>query len=306
VPTIDLTVEEKIDAVSDSIFFKSIECIVCTNDMLFFSNSVFDNIVCTDHNFKLKRIIGTRGNGPNSLLGINQFAIHDSILCVLNDGNQRINLYDVNSGNIITETTIHSAHLSNRNRKSFDGIFWYSDTFGSDKPVSAYNIKHGTEELFGTGFEFSSAKQTAIRNKRLTVSNDSVIYVISDNLPVIETYSKETKQLTDSYDYSFFNIVKNEIKYRNTKDSADNEYFYLCYDTYITDSNLYILLVEVKDGYRVNKIIKFDITDRLKPVAIFHLPGKIYHTFCVSENDNCIFAFEYKSNCIEKLIIPKN
>jgi hypothetical protein len=307
IPTINLSVNKKVDAISDSIYFKDIDCMAFHNGLLFFTNPVFDNIVCTDHNFELRKIIGVRGKGPNNLLGIQQFAICDSVLCVSNGGNRRVNLYNINNGDIISEKKLtESVTMSWFYRIGFDGEFTYSGAYKAEKPFSAYNINDGAEKLFGENYTFSSKKQTSIRNDRYVFSSDSLIYAVSDNLPIIETYSKQTKQLIDKYDYSSINHVKEEMEFINSKKYADNEYATICNDIYLTDNNFYVLLTEIKEGFFINKIIKFYLEPSITPVAIYQLPGKIYHAFCVSETENCIFAFEYKSNSIEKLLLPTN
>jgi len=129
------------------------------------------------------------------------------------------------------------------------------------------------------------------------------LFVISDNLPLIEIFNKYTQQRIDIVDFSDVKQINKRMRMFNAREHADNEYTILSDDVYITQNSLYLLLNSRDENeLHVNEIIKFDILPTIKPVAIYKLPGDIYESFCVSEEDDKIYAFEYMENMIE--VIP--
>ena len=305
-PVYYLAESKQIDVIADTLLFVDINCLTFHDEELYFTNPVTDQIVSLDRNFNLKKILGKKGQGPNELLNIGQFAICDSLISVLNGSNGRINIFST-EGNIISEVSISKSILL------FDSNYRYcftgNDIIGSssiaDAPLSKYNIYTKEQTLFGKTHVFPTPKQTSIRNNRFTAKMDNRLIVVSDNLPFIEIYDSDNLEQSVQYDYSDIAQVRSSIQaIENKRDQTDNSYRRLCEDIYVANQHLYLLLIDYSnDDFNVNQIINFDIYPDIKPVCIYKLQGKYFTTFCISEEDGAIYAYHHTDNTLRVYLI---
>ena len=304
-PIYHLAESKQIDIIADTLLFNNINCLTFYNDKLYFTNPIYDQIISLDKNFDLKKIFGKKGKGPNELLGIGQFAMCDSLISVLNVANRRINVFSIDK-EIATEMPISNSILFESNYRY---CFIDTDIIGcssvAEAPLSKYNIHTKEQTLFGKTHQFSTSKQTSIRNNRFTAKIGNGFIVVSNNLPYIEIYNQDNLEQIVQYDYSNITQVKKSIQAIERKpDKEDNSYRHLCEDVYVTNQYLYILLINyTNNDFNVNQIIKFEIYPVIKPVAIYKLPGKYFKTFCISEEDGIIYAYHYTENTLGAYLI---
>lgn len=296
---------ESIDSVADSILFLSVKCLTADNENLYFTDTYSDRIICLNNgNFSLNYIIGNRGMGPKELLGINQFAIADSLITVLNGGNNRINIFK-KDGSLYHEYSLANLDIYFDTGYRFyferNKISGYSSLGAS--PLTTYAMDNQAQTFWGTKFEFASESQTAVRNGRHLGFFKGRYLSVSDNLPIIEIYDAHSHVLLDKYDYSQIPTVAKSLKQIAKKNTvASNSYFVICEDLYITNGHLYILIADYKDGYSVNEIIEFELEPIVKPKSILKLSGKVYSTFCINKGE--LYGYNSLDNAIEKFSLP--
>ena len=92
-PVYELTPIKEIDIIGDTLLFTSIRCLTFHENKIYFSNPVYDHIVCLDKDLNLVNMIGKKGKGANELLSIYHFSIEDSLIFLINSGNRRINIF---------------------------------------------------------------------------------------------------------------------------------------------------------------------------------------------------------------------
>jgi len=300
-PIVKLTREKSIDILSDSILFNNVECLTSNSNNLFFTNAFYDQIVRLDESLSLIKMMGERGEGPNMLLGINQFAIKDSLIAVLN-GNNRINIFNIN-GELVEEHSLVgvTTYLGTGHRFFFTGKEIIGSSSSAKKPLTIYNIYTKEQTFFGEKYEFSTSHQTAIRNDRFVCISKNQCIAVSDNLPFIEVYDLNTKELIEKYDYSKIKEIEKSLKAierKESQDSSPNSYYTLCRDICIVNDCLYLLFIDFSEGFEVNKIMKLELTPSIKPVSIIELSGKTYSSFCIS--DNFVYGYNSRENTIEQ------
>lgn len=257
-----------------------------------------------DKDLKLVRTIGKSGEGPGELFGINQFAINDSSIAVINGGNYRINIFKTN-GTLLKEYALVNQviYFHTLYRFLYNGTKLIGCSSLPDSPLTIYDIDTGKQVLFGEGYKYHSPIQNAIRNGRFISLFKNSYMVVSDNMPFIEIYDRSTNQLINKYNYSSVNCVNESLKaIENQKEQYENSYSNLCEDVYIDNENLYILVANFKDKYFVNEIIRFKLSPQIVPTAIIKLPGNIYSTFCIS--DTLLYAYNSSKNTLEKYTMP--
>jgi hypothetical protein len=245
--------------------------------------------------------MGKRGQGPNELLDIHQFAIKDSLVVVLN-GNNRINIFNIN-GELLEEHSLVdvSIRFGTGHRFYFNGKEIIGSSSLADNPLTIYNIYTREQTFFGEKYEFSTSEQTAIRNDRFICILKNKCIAVSDNLPFIEVYDLDTKKLIEKYDYSKIKEIEKSLKAIERKESQDsnsNSYYTLCRDICIVNDCMYLLFVNHGEEHRVDKIIKFELMPSIKPVSIIELSGKTYSSFCIS--DNFVYGYNSRENTIEQ------
>lgn len=306
-PVCNLIESKLIDIVSDTLLFNDIKCLTYYEDRLYFTNPVYDQIVSLNKNLDLERIFGKRGKGANELLGINQFAVHDSLISILNVSNGRVNVFSTN-GEYISETPLGNSILFDPSyRYCFMDTVIIGCSSVAEAPLSKYYIYKKELTLFGETYEFLTPRQTQIRNNRFTAKIDNGFIVVSNNLPYIEIYSQDSLRKTIKYDYSdIFQVKKTLRAIEEKSDNDDNSYRHICEDICVTNQHLYILLIDYSNNdFNVNQIIKFEIYPIIKPVSILKLPGKYFTTFSVSEEDGIIYAYHYTENTLGKYLMNK-
>jgi len=304
-PVSYLTLSKQIDEVSDTLLLYDIKCLTFNDEKLYFTNPAYDQIIILNRNLEFVRTIGKSGMGPNELLGISQFAICDTLLSVLNVTNRRVNIFST-EGDAITEISIDNSILFDPGyRYCFTGTEIIGCSSVAETPLSKYNIYTHDQTLFGETYNFTTPRQTLIRNNRFTAKVNNSIITVSNNLPYIEMYNEKDLNQIILYDYSNFHQIEKNIRAIDSKsDKEDNSYYHLCEDIYLTDQHLYILLIDYSNNdFNVNQIVKYDIYPTLMPVSIYKLPGKYFTTFCVSEEDEVIYAYHYTDNTLGKYLV---
>lgn len=306
-PIYDLIEFRRIDIVSDTLLFNDIKCLTFYDSSLYFTNPVYDQIVVLNKKLGLERILGKRGNGANELLGINQFAMRDSLISVLNVSNQRINIFSTN-GKLKSETPISNSILFDPNyRYCFMDTVIIGSSSVSEAPLSKYYIYKKESIPFGKTYEFPTPRQTQIRNKRFAAKFDNNFIMVSNNLPYIEVYSQDSLKQSVRCDYSdVYQVKKTICAIEDKLDNDDNSYRHLCEDICVTNKYLYLLLIDyTNNDFNVNQIIKFEIYPVIKPVSILRLPGKYFTTFSVSEEDGIVYAYHYTDNTLREYLMDK-
>lgn len=299
---IKLKKEKSIDILSDSTLFSNVECLSVNKGAVFFTNTFYDQLVNLDETLSLIKTIGTRGQGPNELLDINQFAIQDSLIVVLN-GNNRINIFNIN-GELLEEHSLTGIPIrfDTGHRFHFNGEEIIGSSAFSENPLTVYNIYTNEQTFFGEKYKFALSNQTAIRNDRFVRVFGDKCVAVSDNMPFIEIYDLKSKENIEKYDYSTIYEIEKSLKAIERKDKNPNSYYTLCRDICLVDDYLYVLFISYAEKFEANKIIKFELVPSVNPVSIIELPGEIYSSFCIS--DYFVYGYNSRDNTIEQYLWP--
>jgi hypothetical protein len=291
-----LQVEASIDMFPDSSFFSEIRCMQYSEGRIYVLDVGRRDIVSFDENFGNMKITGIPGPGPEDMTAPKNFFVKQDTIYVIDGGSRGIKSFHNN-------TFVRQKKLGygseNRFFATSDKFFVPSPRDSSIFAVVSKN-EQGLEYLAGKVVRFNTEKQTFIRNERdLLYGEKGSFYAISDNLPFIEEYDVETLRFISEWDISQIPIVRKDLDYWASHPVADNQYRVLIEDSYIFDDSLYLLCAKLGSEYSVNQIIKIALTPERRISSIYLLPGKIYDSFCIS--DNYIFAFNYNKSSIEKI-----
>ena len=297
----ELNVEMSIDNISDSIYFSDLWSLSCIDNKLFFVDQRTTKIFVMSNNFSSCKFWGEAGHAGNEfsfLAGVHPQ--RDSIYA-FDGGRQVIFIYDVD-GNLLNQYQFKN-----------DEIFFSREyrCIIKDKQLigGAYTVKNGCMSIdmvghnvikWGKVFDFKSKKQEMLRNGRHLFLLNDIYFAVSDNLPVIESYDQKY-ELISEYNYSNIDFVYSRLRKIEQTKGGENSYSILCYDAYLYNQSLYLLMTGWDNGrYSVNKIIELKIEgNSIIPDKVLSLPGQVYSTICINEKG--IFAYNKSDSRLELL-----
>lgn len=293
-PTIEPQLVKSADVLADSIYFSEITAMKYHGDRIYACCMGQSQILCMDDEFGLLHTIGHEGRAANELMDPSSFDIEGDTIAVLCYGSFK--RYTVN-GEFVGTFDIGRL-LPNKDFAMCAGSYYY--TSSNQGPVISLSAD-GTSRSFGERYRFETEEAARYRNARFTRVYRDRIITVSDNLPYIEVFDRQTLESVRKVDYSDVDLVSEIMKSNASEQLAANQYRTLVSGCNVADGKLYVLLADNLDGFCANKIIVFDLERDCRPVSIVQLPGARYFSFCV--NGQTLYAFNLLENTLEKMTL---
>ena len=287
----------EIDQFSDSTFFSDIRSMYAYQDRVYVSDYTRSQVMVLNNNGILISTVSSQGQGPGELIGPSSLFVHDDTLYVYDD-KRKISVF-----------------YKDKYLRSFDVPTGLGGTrFGlSGKHVIVANLEHPnslaivdthTDSIvhFGQMFDFRSIERNRLRNGRFVLIQDSFVYAVSDNQPIVEKYSLQGNFI-DSYDYSDVKIVNEKLSYVQRMPEEEKSYYILVNDCYLQNNKLYLLLVTRKeDRMQSNIVLEMDITRTMQVDKIYNLGEGWFKSICGMSD--CLWAFNRTKATLVKYKIP--
>ena len=297
----DLYAELIIDNVSDSMYFSDICSLSSIGNKLFFVDQKSSKIFVLSDDFKSCKFWGETGHAGNEfifLAGIHP--VNDTVYS-FDAGRQIIFIYDTN-GNLLNQYLFKGDELffSREYRCIIDNKKLIGCAYTVENGCMSIDMRNHNIVKWGKIFNFKSEKQKMLRNGRHLFRLNDIYITVSDNLPVIELYNQKYNRLLE-YNYSNVDFVHLRLKNIERNKGEENSYSILCYDAYLYNKSLYLLMTGFDHGeYVVNKIIKVNIDgNNVSLEKVLNLPGRIYSSICI--NGKGLFAFNKSDSRLEFL-----
>lgn len=294
-----LKVAGVMESVADSVFFSDVWSLSCMGDKLFFIDQRTSKVFVMSDDFSGCRYWGESGHAGNEfvfLAGV--YPWRDSVF-VLDGGRRVVFIYGA-EGNLLELYSLEEEEVFLAGG--------YRCVVGDRKLVGgAYTIENGCmsidmsgHEVFKWGrvFDFESANQEILRNGRHLFLSDSVYLAVSDNLPIVEFYNQKYEFVAE-YNYSDVDFVHTRLQEIKRQEGGENSYSILCYDAYLYNHSLYLLMTgKGERGYAVNRImeLKIDGSSVISSRCLL-LPGEVYTSICV--NAKGVFAYNKADSRLE-------
>ncbi len=295
-----LSLRKSVSEFSDTLFFSEVKGLTENKGIVYFSDLYRNQVIAfNEQDLSLQAVIGKQGAGPNEIVHFSHFAIYEDSVYIFDEGSFTLRCYDITG----KQTGNHALPQKTEYAPFFRFLISGSHTmlcptFSSSGAVGEYNWFTDSLSFWGTRFTYRYALHNHIRNNRHLLRSGEDVILISDNEPVIEFYDKDRRKKA-TYDYSDIEMVKRRLAYieRNVADS--NSYGKICEDAYVFEDKLYLLLMTNNDkgDFFTNHLAVFTLTPPMTFLQLLELPGRLYDTFCVSEN--AIIAYNSQTSSFE-------
>lgn len=256
--------------------------------------------------FKIIRVIGTNGEGPNEFVAPNKIGVYGDTIYVMDIGKVKF-MSIIEKENLIKEWNIEDRY-STLNTFSVDSnksVFF--STPQNDALFSEFNIPNFDNPIK----EFKNLKNV---NKKkddfnidlhhILLSDQEELIAISPINGVIEVYNKKGEFLQEFYLPN--KLIKSRLKYKENqiKVNSKNRFkqYNLINDVYFFNGKIYLLLCEnlgEEDEYFCNKIAVIQKNDKNNYYLdkVIELEGESYKTICV--NKDFIIGYDTFSKTID-------
>lgn len=293
-PTIKLQAVKTVEKFSDDFYLSEIMSMKHYGGRIYACCMQRSQILCMDEDFGLCSLIGQKGRAGDELLEPASFDIAGDTIAVSCYG--EFKLYTTDGRFVRSDNA--GQYLPNKNFARACGRYYYSTV--SHRPLISLD-SNGAYHGFGQCRQFDTPEQTRLRNARFTLVDGDKIITVSDNLPYIELFDRQTLEPAYRYDYSDVDLA-DRIMRKNASDKlASNQYRELVADCCLQGQKLYLLLADNLDTYQVNKIIVFNLGNDCKPLHVLQLPDKRYLSFCC--DGHYIYAFNTGKGTFEKMAL---
>lgn len=289
-----------VDSFADSIFLSKVNNLQVYNGNLYFIDDYLSQIFEVDTQFNGYRVMGKHGEGPDEFVGLRTLTVVEDSIYAFDAGRYSLSVYDL-EGRIcrkydFSQYTIYPAY-----RFVIDENHYQVQYRGGEGVFMDIDLNSKQTSIWGDLTRFGHEKKDRIRNNRNIFRFDNFYVAVSDNIPVVEFYDRDDKQIVKTVDYSDVDVIRN-VLFENSNNLDEHSYHVVVQDAYIDGEYLYLLLNgnNPNDGYNVNKILKMHLSKDDEIDQVIQLPGKLYDSFCVT-NDT-IYAFNRKDARIELLV----
>lgn len=292
IPEKKLLSDIQIEMYSDSSFFSDIRCMQFANDKVFVLDVKRKDIAVLDTSMNIKNYVGRAGQGPEELASPLSFYVNFDTVNVLDAGfgikkfvdnrfNASLKLHSALDKRFVVNDVGHCfiPDISEL------GVFYKIDE--SSKSVIYSGKTNGTDNSF--------LPQKTI-NANTILYDKKNLFCVPEAIPIIEKFNALTMKHESTINISSIPFIDNNLKYIKSQ-ANDGGYYVLFVDAYLHNNMIYILCNTLDENFRTNTIVCVDISE-MKVTHIYKLPGKIYYSFCVS--DEYIFAFEKQINTIQR------
>lgn len=292
---IDLVLDTTLVELSDSFLVPpQVRCIDCSNDFLYFTDYT-DGLIIIDKNYHIQKQVGSRGQGPEELLGTAHFCFgsNDSIY-ILNEGNRSVKVFvnGVYNKNIPFPENVR---LTFNTRFFVDKGKIYHSVINEEFPVIAFN--NDTTQFMCTYIPYDNPILGHHATKHM-IKGDNSFFLIGCVYPTLEQYSLNGKKLKD-FDLNIIPEISKMTKAYHNASNEPNSYFTVIQDAYYHKGCLYLLIGLLNDdNYCCNTIAVLDVsTTEWEYTNCYHLSGNVYDTFCV--DDRNMYLHDSSRSCLD-------
>ena len=293
-----VTCVSSMSEISDTLFFGKIKNLISNGKDIYFIDEYRECIVHTNVNdWKLRKLIGVAGEGPDELCNLLQFTLKNDTLYALDGGCAKLVAYNL-QGDICAKYPLPlesklkiGYHFLVNGGNKMD----ISTRFNAGAFVNM-DLSNGNMSFWDERFRFEYASQNIMRNGRHLFETTNGYITVSDNMPQLVKYDMQKKRI-EVYDYSDIPTVKKRLLQIEKEVTNTNSYGIICEDACVSEDKLYLLLISNNDGFTKNRIAVFSLFPQIKWDGMLEMSGRIYSTFCVSHDQ--LIAYESKSNCFD-------
>ncbi len=294
-------IEKSINVLPDSTFMSDLRKMQLYDNWIYFIEENSRELIGINSNLNENIRIGSFGLGPGELIDPRNFFLQGDSVFIVDFGSMSIKCFTLEN------TYVNNLKIKfvSEQRIFVHNNYLYLSSFNKSTKTSLVRFpltdRHEvtSKEFFGNSFVFDHPFQNIIRNKRDLLKGNEYFYAVSDNLPIIEKYNYKNESRPELFDYSFVPIIKENIRFINSKPYSPNSYTAFVRDSYIHKEALYLLISKQADKFSANTVLRIDLEPNFNLNTIYRLPGEIYSTFCV--DDNSFYAFNYETSSIEKI-----
>lgn len=293
--SVNLSKIDETDMFNDTTFFSRIMSMNSIDNRIFLSDYQRNQILEIAPMDTIISTIGNQGRGPGELLGVSSLFVKNDTVYVVNEFHQCFDIFN-KSGHIRSYKPNMPIGRGFRFSVVGENIIYSSLT--KEHSMAFCNIKNDSVVYFGNVFSLES-----MYSGRHIWTNENYIYSVSETRPIIERYLL-TGAFVDQLDYGNIEQVKKIIQHAENNPTAENVFYILIEDVYLTENSLYLLITSYNGKQTFcNPILRIDIT-KMEPVNLYTLTKKDswFTSFCVNGND--LFAFNPVNACIEKYQLP--
>lgn len=264
-----------------SLFYNNISCISCVSGEICFSDYSAGHIVVLDESLRLRCKIGKRGESPNEIVGVVNFAIDEQCFYLLDEGSRSIKKYS-SSGDFIS-----TIGISNDISYAPWGRFLYLNSYFflpniKGPAISVMNSDGKLVKQFGVNSEQAGG--------RILLSNGkSGLLAVGIASPIIEEYTLDGV-LKKSLIFDELPIVKSIME--NRRDS-ENSFTAIVKDACWSNGGLYILVA--------NEILRFSVEGEIQLDEIYLLPHGFYNSIGVMNEK--FYVFNFNDTSIERFFL---
>jgi len=293
---------KRITEFKDNTYFSLTEGMVFYKDKIYIPDNDNGTVWITDEDFNLLSHVGRYGKGPGEMTYCSKVAISGNYILASDEGNRKINFYDINNNTFINSFKIsfpgysidsrfavsnnQQIYISTRNKI-------YSEDF-SGKLIN--EIKLVTKSYW-----YKNKK--IIGNRHVLIFDNKYLILVVENEPIIEMFSF-TGEFINKYDLSGLECLSNLISFINNGNKPRPLTYYSFFvDAYLVGNSLYILYLDIlKNDEKTNgNIMEFEISKKycnLKNIYHLFTDKKIgwYESFCISDDKKKIYAYEAINN----------
>ncbi len=302
----DLTIEHitlssisEIDQFSDSTFFSDIRFMCTEGDLLYVSDYTRSQVIVLKDGI-VQQTISSKGQAPHELLGASAVAVRNDTVFI-HDATKREILLFRNGQYIRSVKALHGMYGATNFGLSGDNLIVPEPQDSTS--LVLVNIHTDDRTRFGKMFEFNSPIKNRNRNHRFVCVQDTLIYAVSDNQPVIEQYDRKGNFI-NSYNYSNVEEVGKRLLYAQQQPDKENSVYGLVANSYLQDNKLYLLLVTMDDNNQSesNKVLEINLDKTMRASRLLNLGEGGFMSLCLGSNH--LWAFNRTACTLVKYEMP--
>ncbi len=258
-----------LDRISDSILIGQLSSITSQDDVIMLADGQNSRVLVTDENFKLQHILGkSRGTGPGEFNYSCNPIINGNKIYIYDQGNQRINIFNKNTGKFIKNIKLAERLLSVSYKYFLDdinNIYFATDPQTDGKMLLKLDSNGKVIKRFGGILIKSTNVQEQMNsNYREMAMAKNRIVSVAVSLGIVEIFDLEGNKI-NSFDISTIEpikttqkLVQEDIKKNPASITVMNQY------CYVRGDKLYIGISDrsIENNTKTKDILVFNWSDK--------------------------------------------
>lgn len=244
VETVFLSPDMEIEVLSDSTFFKRVQCISEYDGDIYMSLDQRMQILRMDKDCSIKATIGGYGRGPGEFTFMNSFFVYDDEIWAGNTKDLAYSRFTIDGKFMGVEEKSHKLFSFSRFFIEDNKIYFQKYNHQNKSSLVALNLnKNDDYIMFGAVTEFQDEFKTGMENRRLVFGCKDCIIAVPEGLPFIEKYNRNTLELMEVFDV--LNIPMVDVLYQeklnHPQNLEDNVMISIMRDAYLHGNMLHVI-----------------------------------------------------------------